>query len=68
MTLGAKLNLNEASAGELALIPGIGPKLAGALVRARGERGAFRSWDEVNAVTGVGPAKLGLLKEWSELR
>lgn len=68
MTLGARLSLNNATAEELGLIPGIGPKLAGALVRARGERGPFQSWEEVNAVSGVGPAKLRILKQWSELR
>jgi competence protein ComEA len=68
MTLGGRLNLNDAAAEELALIPGIGPMLAGALAKARSERGGFRSWEEVDAVSGVGPAKLSILKQWTELR
>jgi len=68
MTLGARLNLNDATAEELALIPGIGPRLAGALVKERGELGRFRSWEEVDAVSGVGPAKLDILKRSTELR
>ncbi len=68
MTLGGRLRLNEASADELALIPGIGPTLARALVKARGEHPGFQSWEEVDEVSGVGPAKLRILKEWTELR
>lgn len=62
LTLGAKLDLNQATAEELRLIPGIGPTLAAALLKARADRGGFRSWDEVDAVVGVGPAKLDTLK------
>jgi competence protein ComEA len=68
MTLGGRLRLNEATADDLVLVPGIGPTLARALVKARTERGGFRSWDEVDAVTGVGPVKLAALKRWTELR
>jgi competence protein ComEA len=68
MTLGAKLNLNEATADDLLLVPGIGPTLAKALVTARAERRRFGSWEEVDAVSGVGPAKLEALKQWTELR
>ena len=68
MTLGAKFNLNDASADDLLLVPGVGPVLAKALLKARAERGCFRSWDEVDAVTGVGPVKLEALKKSTELR
>ncbi len=68
LTLGARLNLNDATAEELALIPGIGPTLARALVKERGELGYFRSWEEVDAVSGVGPTKLDILKRSTELR
>jgi competence protein ComEA len=68
MTLGVRLNLNEATADDLILVPGIGPALAKALVAARSQRSGFRSWEEVDAVTGVGPAKLRTLQQWTELR
>ena len=68
MTLGAKFSLNDASADDLLLVPGVGPVLAKALLKARAERGGFRSWDEVDAVTGVGPVKLEALKKSTELR
>ena len=68
MTLGVRINLNDATADDLVLVPGVGPVLAKALLAARAERRGFRSWDEVNAVTGVGPAKLRALQQWTELR
>ena len=67
LTLGGRLNLNRASAEELTLVPGIGPLLAQALVRARAESGAFRTWDQVLNVRGVGPTKLGSLRRWTVL-
>src|SRR5262245_58427117 len=45
LTVGGRLSLNRASAEELTLVPGVGPVLAQALVRARSESGAFRTWD-----------------------
>ena len=67
LTVGGKLDLNRASADELTLIPGVGPVLAKALIRARGESGAFRTWDEVSSVRGVGPTKLRSLQRWTDL-
>lgn len=68
LALGVKLDLNRASEEDLRLVPGIGPVLARALVEARSSRGGFRDWDEVDAVPGVGPAKLARLKEAADLR
>ncbi len=67
LTLGTKLDLNQVTVEELRLLSGIGPSLASALVKARAERNGFRSWDEVDAVVGVGPAKLGTLQRSTEL-
>lgn len=67
LALGGKLDLNGATTEELALVPGVGRALARALVEARAARGGFRSWGEVDAVRGVGPAKLELLRRHAEL-
>jgi competence protein ComEA len=48
---------------ELARLPGVGAVAAHALVQSR----PFRSWDEVDAVRGVGPARLRLLRQATEL-
>jgi len=62
LALGSKLDLNRATEEDLALLPGIGPSLARALVGARAARGRFRDWSEVDAVPGIGPAKLEALR------
>lgn len=67
LTLGLKLNLNHASEDDLARLAGIGAQAAHELVRARSERGGFRSWDEVDAVPGIGPARLSALQGATEI-
>lgn len=69
LTLGARLDLNRASADDLAQLPGVGPALAQAIVDARARSdGGFHAWDEVDAVAGVGPARLETLKASVEIR
>ena len=68
LALGRKLDLNSASEEELALLPGVGPSLARRLVSERTARGGFRAWDEVDAVPGVGDAKLRTLQASADLR
>jgi len=63
VSLGLRLPLNQADEADLARLPGVGPAAARALVQAR----PFRSWDEVDAVKGVGPARLGTLRQATEL-
>lgn len=62
LALGLKLDLNAASESDLALLPGVGRDLARRLVEAREERGRFVSWEDVDAVPGVGAAKLETLR------
>jgi competence protein ComEA len=62
LALGLKLDLNAVSEAELALVPGVGRELAGRLVRAREAQGRFASWEDVDAVPGVGAAKLQTLR------
>jgi len=61
--LGLALPLNEAAEEDLARLPGIGREVARALVAAR----PFRSWAEVDAVRGVGPARLTTLRGRTKL-
>ncbi len=51
-------DLNEASEQDLLQIKGVGPKLAQALLIAKKQRGRFTSWNQVDAVKGVGKKKL----------
>lgn len=68
LTLGVPLDLNTATADDLAQLPGVGPALARAIVDERTRRGGFKSWDEVDTVPGVGPARIETLKAAVEIR
>ena len=50
-----RLDINRASARELELLPGIGPSRAMRLVKARRERGGFRSLRELDDDSLLGP-------------
>lgn len=67
MAVGKKLDLNRASEVDLALIPGVGPSLAKALVERRTQLGGFRSWEDVDGIPGVGAAKIELLRSHAQL-
>ncbi len=68
LALGLPLDLSRASAADLALIPGLGPALARRIVALRGERGGrFARLDELNAVRGLGAARLEQLRPYLSL-
>ena len=54
----AQVNLNSASARELALLSGVGPILASRIVADRVSKGAFESVDDLQRVRGIGPGKM----------
>jgi competence protein ComEA len=53
-----KVPLDRATAAELALVPGIGPKTAQAIVDYRAAHGPFRNMRELLNVKGIGEKKL----------
>lgn len=59
--LDAPLDINTASVGLLAAVPGIGPKLAERILAHRRRHGPFRSMAELRAVAGIGEQKLAAL-------
>ncbi|MGQ0508178.1 MAG: ComEA family DNA-binding protein [Myxococcaceae bacterium] len=65
LTLGLKRDLNQAQVEDLVLVPGVGRALAREIVEGRGA--GFTSWEEVDRVTGIGPAKLAALQKAFEL-
>lgn len=56
------LDLNTASAAELAQLPGIGPELAERIIAYRTEHGAFGSTEEIMEVSGIGEGKFAGLE------
>jgi competence ComEA-like helix-hairpin-helix protein len=53
-----EVDLNTAPAAELANLPGVGPKLAAAIVLYRKENGSFSAAEQLLNVNGIGEAKL----------
>ena len=51
------ISINRAEKNILVELPGIGPVLAERIVRHRNRHGPFRSKDELQQVTGIGPKK-----------
>jgi competence protein ComEA len=66
LTLHQKFDCNTATEADFALVPGVGPSLARALVAARD--GGFTSWSEIDAVSGVGETRLISLQAACEIR
>lgn len=64
---GKPLDLNRASAAELELLPGVGPRLARDIVELRTRRGGFSSLEALDDVRGIGPKKLAKLRPYLRL-
>lgn len=56
------LDLNQASAGELEALPGIGAVLAQRVVALRTSTGGFRSVEDLREVKGIGAKKFNRIK------
>ncbi len=61
-TAGEKINLNTATAEQIALLPGIGPKLAASIVADREKNGKFKRVADLDRVKGIGRKKLDAIR------
>ena len=59
----AKSDLNRADRDELVSVPGIGPAGAESILNHRGDRGGFKSLDELSDVSGIGAQAVQNLRE-----
>lgn len=59
----ARIDLNRANRELLQTLPGIGEVLAGRIVEHRREHGAYASIEQLLDVPGIGPGKLGAMRE-----
>jgi len=62
-----RIDLNQASGAELALLPGIGEVKAARIVAYRKEHGAFHTVEDLLAVEGVSESLLGRLRPYLRL-
>ncbi len=62
ISVARRININTASAAELELLPGVGPKLAQRIIDHRRQHGAFKTVDELDGVSGIGPRILERLR------
>lgn len=64
---GQRLDLNQAGAADLELLPGIGPSLARRIVEDRAARGPFQNVEALQRVRGIGPRTLQRLRALIEV-
>ena len=57
------VNINKAGAEELQSLRGIGPSLAGRIMKFRDEHGPFKKVEDLNQVNGIGDSKLSKIKD-----
>lgn len=62
-----KININLANHREFENLPGIGPKLAGEIIKYRDEQGRFNGIEDIKAVKGIGEGKFNKIKTYLTL-
>lgn len=58
-TAAGRININTASTGELQRLPGIGPRLAEAIISGR----PYATVDELTRVNGIGPGRFAAVRD-----
>jgi len=59
----AAVNINTATQAELETLKGIGPAKAKAIIEYRKKKGSFKSVDDLQGVSGIGPATVQKLRK-----
>ncbi len=63
-TQGGRVNINTATADELATLPGIGPTTAQRIVEYRLQHGFFRTIQDIQNVPGIGPTTFEKIRDY----
>ena len=66
LVCGAGIDVNRDPARDMELLPGIGPKKAGAILESRTNRGPFESLDDLERVKGIGAKTVERIRPWAE--
>ena len=64
LTLGLRIDLNQARAEDLEAIPGLGPALAQRIIDYRKTHGPFKQVEDLRQVSGISPQNLQKLKPY----
>lgn len=59
----APIDVNRASVSELETLPGVGPATAASIVAERDRSGPFLTVDDLERVSGIGPAKVDAMRD-----
>ena len=59
-----RIDINRANAAELALLPGLGDRLAQRIIEDRERNGRFASIDELERVPGIGEAMIDRMRPY----
>ena len=62
-TLSPLINLNSATSDQLDTLPGVGPSTAKAIISYRTRKGPFGKVEDLLNVPGIGPAKVGAIRD-----
>jgi competence protein ComEA len=62
------VRVNSAKPAELSLLPGIGPKLAKAIIEFRNSQGPIRSWEHFEEIRGIGPKMVEKIRPYASLK
>ncbi len=68
LRFGLPIDLDDASAEDLAVVPGLSARLAAEVVSDRARRGPFASVDDLERVRGIGPARLARARPFLRVR
>ena len=59
-----KIGLNQAGLSDLCIAPGIGKKIARAIIEYRNLHGEFNNLEELKQIKGIGEAKYAIIKDY----
>ncbi|MEW6267253.1 MAG: helix-hairpin-helix domain-containing protein [Thermodesulfobacteriota bacterium] len=68
LALGCKLDLNRASARDLALLPGLGPATAARIITERSRRGGFTDLSEIDQIRGIREGTAKNISAWVRVK